>query len=59
MRRLYHSMRQFVSGGAYVNYCDADLQDWAEAYWGSNLQRLRAIKSSFDPDHIFRHAQSL
>jgi hypothetical protein len=59
MRRLYDAMRPYVSGGAYVNYCDTDLQNWREAYWGPNLLRLESIKSRLDPDDVFRHAQSI
>jgi FAD/FMN-containing dehydrogenase len=59
LRRLYASMRPYVSGGAYVNYCDRDLQNWREAYWGPNLSRLENIKSRLDPDDFFRHAQSI
>ena len=59
MSDLYASMRPYVSGAAYVNYCDLDLSDWAEAYWGSNLARLRRIKAAFDPDNVFHHAQSV
>jgi FAD binding domain/Berberine and berberine like len=60
MRTLYQSMRPFVSGGCYVNYCDLDLGDgYAKAYWGDNLPRLMKIKAEFDPKNIFRHAQSL
>jgi FAD/FMN-containing dehydrogenase len=58
-RIAYNAMRPYVSGAAYVNYCDLDLTDWAEAYWGPNLPRLRQIKSAFDPDNVFRHAQSI
>jgi FAD/FMN-containing dehydrogenase len=59
MAALYASMRPFVSGGAYVNYCDLELADWADAYWGANLARLKQVKSAFDPDNVFRHAQSV
>ena len=60
MRTLYASMRPYVSGASYVNYCDLDLGDgYAKAYWGDNLARLTKIKSAFDPKNIFRHAQSV
>ncbi len=60
MRTLYESMRPFVSGGCYVNYCDLDLDDgYAKAYWGDNLPRLMKIKAQVDPKNIFRHAQSV
>jgi FAD/FMN-containing dehydrogenase len=36
-----------------------DLPDWAMSYWGANLSRLRQIKSQYDPNNIFRHAQSV
>jgi FAD/FMN-containing dehydrogenase len=60
MRALYASMRPFVSGQCYVNYCDLDLGDgYAKAYWGDNLARLMKIKAAFDPNNVFRHAQSV
>ena len=60
MRTLYQSMRPFVSGGCYVNYCDLDLGDgYAKAYWGDNLPRLMKIKAQFDPKNVFKHAQSV
>jgi FAD/FMN-containing dehydrogenase len=59
MKDLYASMRPYVSGAAYVNYCDLELPDWSDAYWGANLARLKQVKSAFDPDNVFRHAQSV
>ena len=59
MRDFYAAMRPYVSGAAYVNYCDVDLTDWQNAYWGQNLARLKQIKSTFDPSNVFRHAQSV
>jgi hypothetical protein len=59
MSEFYASLRPYMSGGAYVNYCDLDLPDYATAYWGENLPRLKQIKADFDPNNVFRHAQSV
>lgn len=60
MQTFYAAMRPYVSGAAYVNYCDLDLgANFPAAYWGDNLARLKRIKSAFDPDNVFRHAQSV
>jgi FAD/FMN-containing dehydrogenase len=60
IRTLYASMRPYVSGACYVNYCDLDLgEGYAKAYWGDNLPRLMKIKAAFDPKNVFRHAQSV
>lgn len=57
--KVYAAMRPFMPGASYVNYCDLDLPDYAEAYWGDNLPRLMAVKAQYDPDNLFRHAQSV
>ncbi|MBX2994353.1 MAG: FAD-binding oxidoreductase [Bdellovibrionaceae bacterium] len=59
MREFHTAVRPAMSGRAYFNYCDMDLPNWAEAYWGSNLPRLTQIKSQHDPENVFRHAQSV
>jgi FAD/FMN-containing dehydrogenase len=60
MQTLYTSMRPYVSGGCYVNYCDLDLgENYAKAYWGDNLARLIKIKAAVDPKNVFKHAQSV
>jgi hypothetical protein len=58
-RAVYAAMRPFVSGACYVNYCDTDVADFATAYWGDNLARLRQVKAQYDPANLFRHAQSV
>ncbi|MFI5798356.1 FAD-binding oxidoreductase [Streptomyces sp. NPDC051677] len=45
--------------GAYVNYIDPLQEDWATAYYGSNLDRLQRIKKAADPDGFFRFQQSV
>jgi len=47
------------SAGAYVNVPNAGMTDWASAYWGANVERLREIKVHYDPDNVFRYEQSI
>ncbi len=53
------AMAPFVSGEAYVNYPDLAIRDWQTAYFGSSFSRLVSVKTRFDPDDVFRHAQSV
>ena len=45
--------------GAYVNVPNAGMPDWENAYWGPNVDRLRTIKASYDPDNVFTFEQGL
>ncbi len=56
---VYAAMRPYLPGAAYVNYCDLDLQNFADAYWSTNLPRLSTVKKAYDPDNLFHHAQSV
>ena len=38
---------------------NADDPDFATAYWGANVQRLREVKSIYDPHRVFRYEQGI
>jgi FAD/FMN-containing dehydrogenase len=43
----------------FQNFADPDLEDWADAYYGTNYDRLVRIKARYDPASVFRFHQSL
>lgn len=55
----FHAAMAKWNRGAYVNYPDPTLEDYAEQYYGANLPRLQTIKRAYDPDNLFHFAQSI
>jgi len=45
----------------YYNFpsCSSVSGDWAERYWGDNLDDLLSIKDAWDPSNLFHHCQSV
>lgn len=56
---FYAAVRGFGNGRAYQNFVDPALEDFAQAYYGENLKQLGQVKAKYDPDNVFRFAQSI
>jgi hypothetical protein len=59
VQQAWTKMRPFVSGKAYQNYIDPDLQGWEQAYYGGNLARLKSVRKQVDPHHYFNFRQAI
>jgi len=47
------------ASGAYVNYVDSTLPNYANQYYGVNLPRLMVVKKAVDPGNFFSFQQSI
>jgi FAD/FMN-containing dehydrogenase len=57
--RSWASVHPWGSGRVFQNFADPDLEEWVDAYYGSNLDRLVRVKARYDPGNVFRFDQSL
>jgi FAD/FMN-containing dehydrogenase len=48
-----HFSAMLGNPGSYYNFPDPGLKNPAQAYWGSNLERLTRIKRQVDPQGVF------
>jgi FAD/FMN-containing dehydrogenase len=61
-RELWEALRPYATGGVYVNNIGREADgDGAllRAAYGTNYQRLAAIKHTYDPANLFRHNQNI
>lgn len=63
---FYNAMWPRAGGGAYQNFADPSLSNdparadyFATAYYGGNLDRLKAVKAKADPDRVFNFNQAI
>lgn len=59
LQRSWAIVHPCGSGGVYPNFPDPDLTSWADAYHGSNYERLLRVKAAYDPRGFFRFHQSV
>lgn len=59
VNQMRKQMRPWSSNGAYLNYTDALIKDWPQAYYGENYIALQQLKRQYDPTNFFRFAQSI
>ena len=52
-------VHQWASGGVYPTFPDPELEEWGHAYHGRSLDRLRQVKTTYDPENVFRFDQSV
>jgi FAD/FMN-containing dehydrogenase len=57
--RSWASVHPWGSGRVFQNFADPDLEDWPEAYYGPNYDRLVRVKARYDPSNLFQFQQSL
>jgi hypothetical protein len=54
-RTAWEDMRQFSTGGTYVNFLnEEEAGDRIQDAYGNNFERLGEIKRTWDPDNLFR-----
>jgi len=59
LAKSWSTVRPWGTGRVFPNFPDPDLEDWSSAYYGTNYQRLRRVKQTYDPANFFRFHQSL
>jgi FAD/FMN-containing dehydrogenase len=53
VRLYYDALVPHSEIGAYSNFLAADDTDRVSASFGSNYERLRTVKATYDPDNVF------
>jgi FAD/FMN-containing dehydrogenase len=59
LARLASDIGPYVSRQAYQNFIDSTLEDWEQAYYAENLDRLVRVKRKYDPNDVFSFPQAV
>ena len=58
-KEYWEALHPHSAGGAYVNFMMEEGEDRVKATYGSNYERLEAIKQKYDPANLFRVNQNI
>src|SRR3954469_7822453 len=58
-RNYWTDMHPLSAGGAYINFMMEEGEDRIKATYGSNYDKLAAVKAKYDPDNLFRVNQNI
>ncbi|MGN6390626.1 MAG: FAD-binding oxidoreductase [Gemmatimonadales bacterium] len=58
-RDLFRAAAPYATGGVYVNFLTGDEPDRVRAAYGSNYERVVALKNRYDPTNLFRLNQNI
>lgn len=56
---FHTEMEAHTSPFCYQNFIDPSQEGYLQAYYGSNLPQLQAIKRKYDPGNLFNYPQSI
>ena len=59
VQESWAAVHRWGSGRVFPNFADPDLDQWADAYNGSNQGRLLQVKARYDPGEFFHPPRSL
>jgi FAD/FMN-containing dehydrogenase len=55
VRESFDALKPFLAPTRYVNYLEHDSVTSAAEIYGPNYQRLREVKTKYDPQNVFHH----
>jgi hypothetical protein len=58
-RRLFANLRPWMTPGVYVNFMSADEEERIPEAYRERWEKLREIKTKYDPDNLFRRNQNI
>lgn len=58
-REFFDRSQPFASGGAYINFLTQDESERIASAYGPTYERLRELKTKYDPTNLFRTNQNI